>query len=216
MTLINSCINNYTLLEKSNNMPEDKRIKKTKKALKDALIELLAEKQFEQITVKEICSVSYVSRITFYAHYDDKFELAEDIFNDMINIAAEDYRRLQKLNNPEHKAILSYCNLLDCILNLYYDNFSLFSRTISEANPYINAAFFKLVRDYVKYRVERESKTLTPKYSLPKITGFITYGLWGFITASHAEKCSIDTIRKEAKEVLKSLLNSEVLTVNNK
>lgn len=193
-------------------MSDDKRIKKTKKNLKKTLIELLAHKCFEQITVKELCDISDTSRITFYTHYADKFELMEEVFKDMIDIAADDYHRLQELNNPEHQSVASYCNLLECILNLYYNNFNLFKRAINEANPYINAAFYKFILDYVEYRVERESGSLKPKYSLKKITGFITYGLWGFITASHSENCTIETVRKEAKLVLTELLNSGVLT----
>ena len=53
-------------------MNEDKRILKTKKNLKNTLLELLNEKAFEQITVKEICERSATSRITFYTHFADK------------------------------------------------------------------------------------------------------------------------------------------------
>ena len=60
-------------------MSEDKRIKKTKKILKQTLIDLLENKTFDQITVKELCDKSETSRITFYTHYSDKYDLVEDI-----------------------------------------------------------------------------------------------------------------------------------------
>lgn len=63
---------------------EDKRIIKTKKYLKDTLIELLDEMPFEKITVTMLCQKADISRITFYSHYDDKYDLVEDIFQDMI------------------------------------------------------------------------------------------------------------------------------------
>lgn len=52
---------------------EDLRIKKTKKALYDALLTLLSEKTFDAITINELCEVAKIRRATFYKHYSDKF-----------------------------------------------------------------------------------------------------------------------------------------------
>ncbi|MGN1328746.1 MAG: TetR/AcrR family transcriptional regulator [Eubacterium sp.] len=53
----------------------DLRIERTYKLLTDALTELLAEKDFEDITVSEICEKAMVRRATFYKHFGDKYEL---------------------------------------------------------------------------------------------------------------------------------------------
>lgn len=53
---------------------EDLRIRKTKKALTAAFIELLSEKPFEQMTVNELCSKADIRRTTFYKYYKDKFD----------------------------------------------------------------------------------------------------------------------------------------------
>lgn len=52
---------------------EDLRVKKTKKALYEALMALLSEKTFDAITVNELCEVAGIRRATFYKHYNDKF-----------------------------------------------------------------------------------------------------------------------------------------------
>ena len=52
---------------------EDLRVKRTKKALSDAFMCLLAEKTFEDITVNELCASAGIRRATFYKHYSDKF-----------------------------------------------------------------------------------------------------------------------------------------------
>lgn len=52
---------------------EDLRVKKTKKALYEALMALLSEKTFDAITVNELCEVVGIRRATFYKHYNDKF-----------------------------------------------------------------------------------------------------------------------------------------------
>lgn len=61
----------------------DLRIIKTKKALYEALLELMKDKTFEEIKVSEICDRALVNRSTFYAHYTDKYELLVDLFDDL-------------------------------------------------------------------------------------------------------------------------------------
>lgn len=57
---------------------EDRRTARTRKALGDALIELMLEKRFEHITVQEILDRANVGRSTFYSHYTDKESLLLD------------------------------------------------------------------------------------------------------------------------------------------
>lgn len=60
-------------------MNEDIRIYKTKKAIERALIELLQQVDFKDITIKKICDHSLIGRSTFYSHYLDKYDLLEKI-----------------------------------------------------------------------------------------------------------------------------------------
>ena len=50
---------------------EDRRIKYTKRVIKEALIDLLQSKPVEKISVKELCESADVNRSTFYAHFSD-------------------------------------------------------------------------------------------------------------------------------------------------
>ncbi|MGN1167146.1 MAG: TetR/AcrR family transcriptional regulator C-terminal domain-containing protein [Lachnospiraceae bacterium] len=53
----------------------------TKKALASALKELMNEKSFEKISVKDICTKCDMSRKSFYYHFKDKYDLANWIFD---------------------------------------------------------------------------------------------------------------------------------------
>jgi AcrR family transcriptional regulator len=53
----------------------DPRVKRTQSFIMDAFMALLEEKGFKSITVKEITQRAGVNRATFYAHYQDKFDL---------------------------------------------------------------------------------------------------------------------------------------------
>ncbi|MCP5100882.1 MAG: TetR/AcrR family transcriptional regulator [Chloroflexi bacterium] len=54
---------------------EDRRVRRTKKLLKGALIELILEKGYDAITVADILDRADVGRSTFYAHYNSKDDL---------------------------------------------------------------------------------------------------------------------------------------------
>jgi AcrR family transcriptional regulator len=55
----------------------DPRVKRTRQWLQQALMDLMIEKSFEAITVQDIAERAGVNRVTFYAHFNDKFALLE-------------------------------------------------------------------------------------------------------------------------------------------
>ena len=54
---------------------EDLRQKRTKKFLVNALLELMEERPFQELSVVDICERAMVHRTTFYAHFEDKYAL---------------------------------------------------------------------------------------------------------------------------------------------
>lgn len=59
------------------------RVQTTKRLLREALITFLAEKPLTSITVKELCERAKLNRGTFYAHYEDVYDLLEQIEAEM-------------------------------------------------------------------------------------------------------------------------------------
>ena len=62
----------------------DKRIEKTKRAIKNAFMELRAKKSLEKITVKELCELAYINKSTFYSHYEDIHALSDALEYEMV------------------------------------------------------------------------------------------------------------------------------------
>lgn len=62
-------------------MAEDRRVRKTKKAIQDVFCELTKEKRLNEITVKELCARADINKSTFYLHYRDIYDLAKSIQN---------------------------------------------------------------------------------------------------------------------------------------
>ena len=63
----------------------DLRIIKTKKILFEALVTLMEQKDFEKIKISDICDQALINRSTFYAHYEDKYDLLLAMINDLKN-----------------------------------------------------------------------------------------------------------------------------------
>lgn len=57
----------------------DRRIKYTKKVIKETFIELVSEKDIKKITVSEICAKADINRATFYRYYLDVYDLLDTI-----------------------------------------------------------------------------------------------------------------------------------------
>lgn len=57
----------------------DRRIRKTRRLLRQCLTALLKEKKIQDITVRELSDMADINRGTFYLHYKDVFDLLEQI-----------------------------------------------------------------------------------------------------------------------------------------
>ena len=72
---------------------EDRRVRRTKKLLTQALTELLQKKQINEITVKELTDLADMNRGTFYLYYRDIFDMLEkieaELFQKLDSIAPE-------------------------------------------------------------------------------------------------------------------------------
>ena len=191
---------------------EDKRIIKTKRSLKAAMVSMLSQGDFEHITITELCRNAEVSRITFYSHYNDKYALLDDIFNDMLRIGTEDYYRRQEENNPARRLAAGYVNMLDAILKLYYDRFDFFQHTNPDKNPYLASRLYSIILETVEMHTMHVKKRLSLRYSPRKIAGFVCYGMLGFVNESHGEDTPLEEIQEEARTLLTDLLKSGILT----
>ena len=195
---------------------EDRRITRTKRSLKAAMTEMLAREDFEHISITELCRRADISRITFYSHYNDKYALLDDIFEDMLQIGTEDYYRRQREYNPAGKLAAGYVNMLDAILELYYNRFDFFQHTNPEKNPYLASRFYSIVLETVERHTLHVEKRLSLKYSPKKIAGFVCFGMLGFVNESHEENTPLEIIRQESRVLLKDLIKSGILTEHEK
>lgn len=151
----------------SNISNQDKRIIKTRKAIRVAFAELLSEKDINEITIKDISDRAIINRKTFYSHYSGIHELIDEIQNEIvemlvkamdgesfINITENPYHLFHKLN-----AVIT--DYLDKYGFIFYNDhsFRLFSKIALRLKDTlkasymeesgINEAVFDLSLDYI-------------------------------------------------------------------
>src|SRR5579871_6669701 len=61
------------------------RVRRMQKLLREALSELIEERDFESLTIGEITERAMVSRAAFYRNYQDKYDLVEQIFEEAMS-----------------------------------------------------------------------------------------------------------------------------------
>ena len=71
--------------------PVDRRITKSKKALRDAMVALMEERGYDGFTVNDLCERADLNRGTFYNHFRDK----EDLLAALEDEVMEDLDRFQ-------------------------------------------------------------------------------------------------------------------------
>lgn len=82
---------------------QDRRVRRTQKALARALISLTVEKGYEAITIRDITDRAEVGYATFFRHYHDKDALLKDV----LDVVLDDLIGLLQvpMSNANHEAI---------------------------------------------------------------------------------------------------------------
>lgn len=105
----------------------DRRVKYTKMVIKESFIKLLSQKDISQITIKEICENADINRATFYAHYNDQYDLLRKIENEFLDIIKDHLKELDEKNNN-----VDAVSLAEKIFEYIKDNAKLCKLLLSE------------------------------------------------------------------------------------
>src|SRR3954463_12530463 len=95
----------------------DPRITRTRKLLVEAFMNLLAEKDFEDITVQDIAARATVNRATFYAHFVDKYALVDELTREGFAQMLRQRQAAHALSAEEHlrQQFLAVCDYLQLL-----------------------------------------------------------------------------------------------------
>lgn len=91
----------------------DRRIKYTKKIIKEEFLSLLEKKELNRITVSELCMAADINRATFYRYYMDIYDLFDKIQEEFVNEL-----KVAINNDNFNYTVSSFCRgLLEVLIN---------------------------------------------------------------------------------------------------
>lgn len=124
----------------------DRRILKSQGAIKNAFIELMSEKKFDEITIQNISDRANVGRRTIYHHYLDKFDLLDKLIEEHIN-------ELRMLCESASDLDFVEANLI--WFKYFENNFSFFATMLAGSGaPSFRSRFFEFVVEELKNEVD--------------------------------------------------------------
>lgn len=126
----------------------DRRKRKTRKAIFDACVALMQEKEFEQLTVNEIVERADINRGTFYLHFVDKYDMMNSFENEMIEKIEEVIVKNIPEKQFEARFIQSRYDTVVEILTCYEENKELLQLLMRSSH---SASFQAKLRDKLRF-----------------------------------------------------------------
>jgi len=82
---------------------EHRKVRYTKRVIRESLFELLDKKKLNQISVKELCELADINRGTFYSHFTDIYDLVEKLEGELLQrmISVAKFEKIGKNNQLE-------------------------------------------------------------------------------------------------------------------
>jgi len=134
-----------------------------KKCIVDALTQLMQEKDFDKISVTELCDRAGVSRMTYYRYFETKNDVIKEHLKYIAQKFQKDFQNWKEKNTTNGKVLIQF-------IFAYFKKYSGFINAIRKAN--LTEYVLKFFNTYL------ENVTKAVK----KDTGYI-YKIYGFAGA---------------------------------
>ena len=160
----------YDILKKKEGImmnENDLRVIKTKNALYTALQDLMKEKTFEEIKVADICAKALINRSTFYAHFQDKYELLASSINDLKTSLTNELNKNQNFNSTKEY----YIEMIKLFLNHIEEKKDTYlAIAINNRNSILTDIIYDVMDNDIiaKLKEEKEEITKVPKHIIAK------------------------------------------------
>ncbi|HLR20343.1 MAG TPA: TetR-like C-terminal domain-containing protein [Staphylococcus sp.] len=130
----------------------DLRVERTRYMLKNALIELLEERNIESITVHMLSERAMINRVTFYSHYKDLTNMLEQLATETIKTARE---KLTDANND----IRNWDKLINFLKHVQEENQLYKLILVYNKLPGFRNEILKVIETEIYNGIERSTNT---------------------------------------------------------
>jgi len=188
----------------------DKRILKTRQALKSTLIDMMKSQPFQKIRVKDLCEQANTSKLTFYTHYDDKYALLQDVAFDMEQEVMEKYMELKEQDVSENDIVQHNRHLLQAILYVR----DKYKQVFDLAKKEKSYSFFMFFCEELINAFSDKDRFLIDivkmKYPPFEISAFLIAGMWGYTYAAKKNNVSETLLHEQLIDLATDLSKSNI------
>lgn len=171
----------------------DKRIIRTKRAIRSAFLDLRKDQPLEEIKVIDICSISVINKTTFYKYYTDIFDLNSAIENEVFATFMEDFKSFGMLFSDTEAFIRGLAEALKKQEGIFTIMFS----------DRIDVFFSMLEKSLKEHYLEDHPSTITPLK-----TDFILAGVIHAFKEMHINRSfDLDILITELEEIITAVVH---------
>jgi AcrR family transcriptional regulator len=183
----------------------DLRIVKSRRAIKRAFFALMDEIGFSKISVRKIIDRAEINRSTFYAHYHDKFDLLDQLEDEVLSgfreIANESPIELFLANRLGPEAIMTHFSRLTSYI---HDHGAVFVLLISEkGDPSFLYRVIEMHKSVLRSKQALNRLSIPQKYAYAAIFGMLTSVIAEWVNGGFVEKP--DEFRETLAQLAKAI-----------
>lgn len=151
----------------------DRRILKTKRAIYEALVELMQKKKLNSITVTELAAAANINRKTFYTYYSTVNDVLDEVINELISSLKDlMYTMSEDYNMLPPQTLFAFLNTIMSDVDIVRALF-----TSDNGNMLFNKLQKALQETLLKELIDNDIKMNIPPEQYPLISSFVAGGM---------------------------------------
>ena len=151
----------------------DRRILKTKRAIYEALVELMQKKKLNSITVTELAAAANINRKTFYTYYSTVNDVLDEGINELISSLKDlMYAMSEDYNMLSPQTLVAFLNTIMSDADIARDLFA-----SDNGNMLFNRLQKALQETLLKELIDNDIKMNVPPEQYPLISSFVAGGM---------------------------------------
>lgn len=151
----------------------DRRILKTKRAIYEALVELMQKKKLNSITVTELAAAANINRKTFYTYYSTVNDVLDEVINELISSLKDlMYTMSEDYNMLSPQTLFAFLNTIMSDVDIVRALF-----TSDNGNMLFHKLQKALQETLLKELIDNDIKMNIPPEQYPLISSFVAGGM---------------------------------------
>ncbi|MCQ4086382.1 TetR/AcrR family transcriptional regulator [Saccharibacillus sp. JS10] len=168
------------MIDSAHETPIDRRVRRSKKALKETLIALMHERDFRHISISDLVKGADLNRGTFYKHYRDKEDLLAETVDDAMTDLIASFREPYAYDDFFDTRQLTASGIK--IFKHVYRHAAFYTLIVeSQALPGFPNRICSVIKELCLHDLQLIE--INPEIDRELYVGYQSYAIWGLILA---------------------------------